>query len=504
MRRLPDDNALLLRVTLRGSAPEVERTLAMGAGLTFADLHTAIQLVFEGDRAAHHVFCDLDPFPQGFPDTAGNFYDDCSWYYRRDHYGWEPRRLWGDIWTTIDWRDPGVIDERSTPLSSVFRQERDLHYRCEDPLAVAESAWFQIHCMGTESALSPSGLVRVVDGRQRGPFKLFAAAEYAAQLAAFLDADSDDHDAAALALNRACGPWASFDPTEVPFQRLQARLDERWGVERNHRSPRKVTRTALDDLVRALPSSNAIGLQRHLDDLSLRSTPDVGEDDAARFVRPFVWLVDRCREGIPFPDRQLPAGVGREWADAVQCDESHVPELLAAARTFRLVRPLQGRLISLKSPLRLIEDPLGLWEHLARSLLGGNGRASALSNVLFVLAMADGSISVGGSDGGISRLAYAHAVLEDSMATRYWGRYPRRWQGGPTPISIEATRRLVAPLAAQLAPLGLTPTSEDTWQVAPLLRSFARWALTAPTSVYAPLLAATSPADRSTLSARAG
>ncbi|GAB3614299.1 plasmid pRiA4b ORF-3 family protein [Humibacter ginsengisoli] len=504
MKRLPDDNALLLNVTLRGTAPRAERTLAMGSGLTLADLHAAIQLVFEGDRAARHIFCDQDPFPQGFPETEAEVYDDCSWYSRRDHYGWQPRRRWGDIWTTIDWRDPGVIDERSTSLTSVFGQERDLHYRCDDPSKTAESAWFEIQWIGNEPTLSASGSVRVVDGRQRGPFMLFPAAEHAAQLAAFLDAESADHIAAAMTLDRACGPWASFDPSEVPLQHLQAVLDERWRIEQNRRGPHKVSRTALDDLVRALPSSNAIGLQRHIDNLGLRSAPEVPEDDAARFARPFVWLVDRCREGIQFPDRQLPADVGREWADAVQCDESHIPELLAAARTFRLVRPLQGRLLSLKGPLRLIDDPLGLWEHLARSLVGGNGRARAWSNVLFVLAMADGSIGEGGPDGGISRLAFAHTVLEDAMATRYWTPCPRRWQDGPTPISIEATRQLIAPLAAQLAPLGLARTSDETWQVDPLLRSFARWALTVPTSAYTPPLAATSPVDRSTLSTAAG
>ncbi|MEQ6896045.1 hypothetical protein [Microbacterium sp. KR10-403] len=474
------ESALSLTVVLRGVDPPVERTLAVGAHHTLADVHRAIQIAFDGDTDARHVFSDQEPFPGGFPASPEYERDVCAWYRGQEHYGWRPRRRWGDTWTMIDWRDPNVLSESTAGVTDAFAGSSRLHYRCDDPCGRGDDAWFTIDAR--ESAADPSAL-RVVSGRGRSPLSLFAVAEYAQLLREYSDGQHPEHDAAVARLTRACGPWDGFDPRGFDPRWAQQRLD------RLHDYSGTRERTVLDAVAEQLPSSNASGLQRHLLSHGLHVPPTVTPGDAARFVRPYSWFIEHCREGLPLEDGLLTPEHQWEWVDATECDPARFAVFQASARALKLVRTLQGRLLTLKGALPLADDPLALWERVAREFPEGRRYTVRLAEVLFFLAIVDGSISREGDDGGLQRIARVHDLLERPDRTRHprhwaepwnelWDDEPAALPNRPVAVDTSAVGTLIAPLAERLEPLGLTPVTPGTWTATPLLKEFARSVLT--------------------------
>ncbi|QAY59568.1 hypothetical protein ET475_05930 [Microbacterium protaetiae] len=471
------DLALSLHIVLRGVDPPVERTLVMSMQHSLADLHRAIQCAFDGDAGMRHMFSDQEPFPRGYPDSRGYREDACTWTLRQDHYGWRPRRRWGDTWTMIDWRDPNVLSEADATLPSAFEDGGRLHYRCSDPRELGSDAWFSIDAQPVAGA-EPS--TRVVDGRGRSPLSLVAVDDYRQLLRAYADPRHPEHDDACTRLERASGPWASFDPLAFDTECVQRRLD-RDGAPGHVRGSR---RTVIDAVTEALPSSNAAGLYRHTHDAGLDEAPAIEPDEAARFTRPFGWLIEHCREGLPLHDGRLRDEVREQWADAGGISLAQTTQLQSLARKLRLVRSLQGRLLTMKAALPFADDPLALWSALAARLLDSDGYQLRLSDALFLLAIADGSITRSGHDGGLDRIARAHDacvhVHETVRCLPQEDDFAFAWPLPPRPvehITADEIRPLVAPLAERLEPLGLSRLTPDTWLATPLMRDFARAAL---------------------------
>lgn len=472
MKYAPIDYTLTLRIILRGIDPPVERTLALGVTHTLADLHTAIQLAFDGTPSAHHAFCDEDPFPQGFPPTDEQ--DRSVWFTPPDR--WRPRRRWGDDWTKIDLHDPTVIDECGQRLQDVFWGGSRLHYRSGDPFEPGEYAWFVIEKIDDDIALDGAVEgVRVLSGRHRSPLSLLSVRDYAEQLRAYANPDHPDHLEVVASLERAAGPWDEFDPAAFDPQALQLLFDRRWGRGAESFG----ARNALDALADELPAPTAAGLRRHIVQTGLHLPSLVTRDEAAAFVRPFTWLLGRSLEGLELVDDELPAAIVTEWVDATGIDPGHAAGLLRTARDLRLVRRLKGQLIPYKAAIPLADEPVMLWTHLADELLSAGRYSVPTTSALFALAIADGSVGADGPDGGLGRIARA-LDLRDHLHPRY--DYDR-WSGASrhrTPATVDGVLTAIAPLAARLAPLGLQPTSDVTWTATPLLRAFVHAALSTP------------------------
>jgi hypothetical protein len=285
MRRHIDRTELAVTIVLRGIDPPIERVLIMDDWCTLTDLHHAIQAAFDGDKRARHIFSDVEPFPHGFPPTADYEHDDCAWFRSGDTYGWRPQRRWGDTWTMIDWRDPNVLSEGDTTLSAVFSGDARLHYRCCDPFESGAYAWFTIHADSVGSAESfpvesaEARTIHIAGGRGQTPLSLLAVREYAELLRAYADPHHPDHDGAVARLERAAGPWASFDPARFDPEWVQARLDRALNGEG------RGARCALDRLIDALPTHHAVGLAGHVASAGFTAPPAVTVEDATEFVR---------------------------------------------------------------------------------------------------------------------------------------------------------------------------------------------------------------------------
>ncbi|UUT36443.1 hypothetical protein [Microbacterium elymi] len=288
-------------------------------------------------------------------------------------------------------------------------------------------------------------------------------------------------------LARAAGPWAQFDPTGFEQGWVQKRLD------RAQPTPRGRTRSRLDAVLEALPASNAAGLERHLVSVGLNVPPLVTRDEMIQFVRPFAWLLDRGREGLPLDGAHLPAGLAQEWADACGTTVAQLPVVQRTARELRFVRTLQGRLLTMKSAVPLADDPLALWDALADKLPeAGDGRLRFV-NALVLLAIADGSIADGGEDGGLDRIARAHDVRndidEDAWRARSWWEDRDFFLPADPSVSVasrvevDSIRPLVLPLTERLEPLGLAARTRDTWRASRALQGFAQAALTTPAAI---------------------
>ncbi len=472
MTYAPIDDRLILRIVLRGVDPPVERTLSLGVAHTLADLHTAIQLAFDGTPSAHHAFCDEEPFPAGFPPSAAQ--EDSAWFTPSDR--WRPRRRWGDDWTKIDLHDPTVIDESGQRLRDVFTGTARLHYRSGDPFEPGEYAWFVIEKIDDDVALDGArDGVRVLSGRHRSPLSLLSVRDYAEQLRAYANADHPDHPEVVASLERAAGPWGEFDPAAFDPQALQLLFEGRWGRGAGSFG----ARNALDALADELPAPTAAGLRRHIVQTGLHLPSLVTHDEAAAFVRPFTWLLSRSLDGLELVDDGLAAAIAAEWVDATGIDPGHAAGLVRTARDLRLVRRVKGKLIPYKAAIPLADEPVMLWTHLADELLSAGRYSVPPTRALFALAIADGSVSVGGHDGGLGRIARA-LDLRDHLHPRY---DHDRWSSdswGRTPATVAGVLTAVAPLAVRLAPLGLHQTSDVTWTATPLLRAFVHATLSTP------------------------
>ncbi|ALJ19422.1 IS1096 element passenger TnpR family protein [Microbacterium sp. No. 7] len=495
---------LHLDVSLSGVAPATTRRLAIREDLTLTHLHEAIQIAFHGDRTAHHVFCDRDPFPYGLPHDRDELDHQHAWH---AHYGYRDpaTRRWGDRWTMIDLRDPDVRDASTMPVAAALRGVDRLHYRSGDPHGDDELVWFRIDAVGDEAGPAGAAPVRLIGATGPSPLDFGRVRDYAVCLAALYDPSDPDHDAARDVLDRATGPWASFDAGACDVDGIQRRLDERWASPR----PATVVTTPLARLIDAVSPPARAGLRRHVQAAGLHVPPLLAEDEVARFTAPFAWLVRRAVEGtLPVVDRRLGPESLRAWADAVDADPDDLPAVLATARALGLVRTFRGALATRRPIAAAADRPLDLWTEMAAALFTRrHSAASPTDDALLCLAIADGSIG----DDGWQRIAHAQEAIAADRAWMPWThdrhrpRLRRSVLGGfdthdrvdehgsaqttreprhrPDPM---AAQRSLASFTALLEPLGLTAHANGGWSASAPLVSFARAALTGPiTSAWA-------------------
>ncbi|WP_375384507.1 hypothetical protein [uncultured Microbacterium sp.] len=508
-----------LRLTLLGIDPAVWRDIIIDKYAPLSELHQAIQLAFDGDMDAHHLFRSTSAGEVGLDEslTAGRDWPPFS----ADPYRMVRTRSatrWGNRWTMIDLRDPTVEDESSVTVGNVVHIANPLFYSWQ-----ASTLWSCRVDAYEDAVLEPSSpRVALTDGANRAPLSGCPdAATYDGWLRILEETAHDDHIALREMLDRAVGPWARFDPAEFDVDDARSRFAEHFaGRRRNQSTYDNWHLPPLEYLVRQFPESNRPGLRRHIQRSAVRMPAVVTRDDAAALVRPFHWLVTAAGDdGIAFADGSLPGPVVRDATENLPGGLDAVRPLVAAAKQLGLLYLRRGRLHAPRAAKDAHAHPLQLWQLMATQLLrrrmpGGD----ELTNTLFLLALADGSLA-DDSDAGLSRIIAATKLIAGDRGwlgyDRSWPGYDRRWrersldlyvgrdEGFVQPSPYERWRaehrgslvlsepseadrdaqksRLLAelaPLIRTLAPLGLARTDEGAWIVPDGLREFARAALT--------------------------
>ncbi|WNB86501.1 plasmid pRiA4b ORF-3 family protein [Cellulomonas sp. ATA003] len=137
---------------------------------------------------------------------------------------------------------------------------------------------------------------------------------------------------------------------------------------------------------------------------------------AARMVAPVAWMVGHVRvRGVPLTsagylrpdDVQAVAHalrIDREWIGTLNREAHTVPVLLfrEALQRAGVLRLARGRLHATRTAAALVDDPVGLWRHLAERLPVGQGAARDAG--LLVL------LRIAGHDGGSSPVDEAAAM----------------------------------------------------------------------------------------------
>ena len=444
------------------------RELWVDASLPLRDLHHAIVAAFDrrtDDYRAdgRYLFASRAPhLPLGATETTGHDRDPTEnpwysgWHYERPGWAHRPApKRWGDRWTMIECRDPDVIDDASVTIAETLRAQHPLFYGVNTDA----TWWFRVETVGLDRRHPDAAGIELDSGHGRAPLTICPdATTWNVWMLAAAQPDHESHDETRAMLDRAVGPWATFDVSDFDAVGIHANisraLTKRTSGSRGRASWRTTGEaTCLEELLASVPDDAAAGLRTHLSKLGATDPPAITPDAAAAQVEPFQRLV------------RSHTGGAIERADGI--DEAE-PEVVAAAKRLGLVHSRKGLLTASKRAAEAAHDPVALRTLMAHELLRRRGHSQPLSTVL-LLSIVDGSIAdAKGSSAVFSAvLATCDAVDRFSPFARVGD--PRRSPGR----SAEEVDRLLLGIVDTLSTLGLGKTPEGTFTTTPALVAFA-------------------------------
>jgi hypothetical protein len=158
----------------------------------------------------------------------------------------------------------------------------------------------------------------------------------------------------------------------------------------------------VSEIVDRLRAARRIAWLRVIDDADLDG---VAEDEPAPdvVVAPYRWLLDRVGEGVRLTQAgYLPPAIvsaamrelgwTEDWYGEANREIHAAPvlELRESAQRFGLLRKNRGQLLVTKLGRRLVDDPDGLWWHLAGHLPDARSEPERHAGVLYLLTVAAG------------------------------------------------------------------------------------------------------------------
>ena len=161
-------------------------------------------------------------------------------------------------------------------------------------------------------------------------------------------------------------------------------------------------RADVEPIVDRLTDSRHLRWLRVLDEAGLDGAAEQ-EADPETVVGPYQWLIGRVGDGLKLTQAgYLPPAVVVEALDTLgwrsdwygkQNREEHARPLLEmreSAQRYGLLRKSRGQLLVTKLGHRLVDDPVGLWWHLADHLPEGRSEPERQAGVLYLLTLAAG------------------------------------------------------------------------------------------------------------------
>jgi hypothetical protein len=159
-------------------------------------------------------------------------------------------------------------------------------------------------------------------------------------------------------------------------------------------------RSDLAELLGGLRRTGRPRLLRLIKDAGLDVDPPAPEPDV---VEPYRWFLARLGDGVQLTGAgHLPPALVAETMRSLGWDADRpgtatrehftipVAELRDTARRLGLVRVHRGRLLPTTVGRRLVDDPVGLWRHLAARLPLARDEADRVAGLLWLLAVAAG------------------------------------------------------------------------------------------------------------------
>jgi hypothetical protein len=184
-------------------------------------------------------------------------------------------------------------------------------------------------------------------------------------------------------------------------------------------------RTEVETVVDRLRRARSLPWLRVIDDAELERPVDPDEAPDA-VVHCYRWLLGRVGSGVRLTQAgYLPPGLVSEamtalgwqddWIGKHNREDQTLPilELRESAQRFGLLRKNRGRLLVTKTGRSLLDDPLGLWWHLAARLPDARSEPERDAGVLYLLTVAAGR-------------PRDPAVLADGMTILGWAEHGSR------------------------------------------------------------------------------
>jgi hypothetical protein len=341
-----------LRVILIGSEPEIWRLLEVDGGLRLDELHDVLQIAF-GWRNSHlHQFMEENPYERPLP-----------------RIGRAPLH-----WSMPDPEDdePGLPESEWTIAAVFDRLSGPLYYEYD-----FGDGWIHsIEAIRSEPAGADEPRARLLDGKNRGPIDdSGGVGGYQELLEALADPAHPEHEHLSGWVAGAL-PWEHFDPTSLDVEQVNCEFALRFDA------PDAAPTTVLDGLLERLPASLARELRSYARRVGALEPPVIDADTAARMARPYLWLLRRVGpDGLALTQAGwLPPAVVSDatrelgWEDrwiGKHNREDQTPPiryLRESAQRLGLLRKLKGRLLHSVAAKRMLDDPVALWWHLARSI----------------------------------------------------------------------------------------------------------------------------------------
>ena len=199
----------------------------------------------------------------------------------------------------------------------------------------------------------------------------------------------------------------------------------------------------VEAVVERLRESRSLPWLRVIDDADL-DRPAEQEAGPDVVVAPYRWLLDRVGAGVrltqagylpPALVTEAMAALGWEgdWIGKHNREDLTLPilELRESAQRFGLLRKNRGQLLVTKVGRTLVDDPAGLWWHVAARLPDARSEPERHGGVLYLLTvaagralddalLAEGMSILGWADGGTRRAlsaSSAFGAVRDTWAT---------------------------------------------------------------------------------------
>jgi len=349
----PASGRFRLRVSLFESDPEIWRLLEVDGALRLDELHEVIQIAL-GWRNSHlHQFLSVNPHERATATDALRWTMD------------DPDGI-------LD--DPGLRESEWT-ITRVFDQiAGPLYYEYD-----FGDSWLHTIELVERIADAAAPRAQLLRGGRRGPFEdSGGVAGYERMLELLSDPAHPDHDGGRRWVTAVIGPWPDADPDAVDVEHINRELVLRFPSETDAvRVPH-----AIDTVLERLPVPLERELRGYARRLRALDEPTVTGDLARKVVEPYAWLLRRIgTDGLQLTQAGwLPPAVVTEavqelgwqdrWIGKLNREDQTPPiaDLRANAQQFGLVRKLKGRLVLSSTAKRLLDDPIALWESLARAV----------------------------------------------------------------------------------------------------------------------------------------
>lgn len=423
--------SLRIRASIDGTA--IERLLQLDGAMTLAALHEVLQCAFGWEDRHLHDFSD-----QRTPTAdALRWLDEAS----------------------IAEGDDGIAETEWSVSSAFAATAGELFYSYD-----AADGWIhQLELLASRPVLDGEPLARIVEGTLRGPLEDSGGPSgYARIVEAYADPADPGHREIVRIVAAQLGPWRTFDPEAFDLDAANAelaRLDPSLGAP-----------VLLQEFAAGMAPGDRRAFLGYLAPLVHTAPPD--PSDVARFLRPYLWFLDRVgTAGIPVTEAGwLPPSVVREVMDelgwAVRYpgqirSESTTPPvrmLKDHLRRLGLVRKYRGRLSPQVKTAAIAESADSLWRYLAGAFPQlGETPAERDAGILYAAEIALGSDPASRDE----RVAFGLAALGWQVRSGEW---PTAHDAAELTLAI---RQGLADLGDPVAPW---PIREPT----PITRAFAR------------------------------